>query len=408
VREAEASTPFEQYAWLRDESPVHLEADPAQYGLEVWVVSRYQDVREALADRRLSNDAEAYERAWSEAGVTPNRGTKDDEDVARRPKRNLLTVGHDEHARLRYLVSKEFSPRKTELLRPFTQRVADELLDELASRDTIDIQRDFANPLSIRVACELLGLPFEEIRRFAIPQHNAEDRYELRRYLFEHVRRVRPTVEPEEPQGSQPDVIRSLIAARDDHGVGLTDQEVLDMVEILLIAGEAPEAVIGNGMFVLLQHPAVFESVRARPDLVPAAAEEILRYEGGDDPYRYRIALEDVVIGAVHISAGSIVKLIIASANRDPREFEEPDRLRLDREPNPHIAFGRGVHVCLGAPLARVVCQVAISTLVRRFPTMSLAAGPDEARWETHGIESRQLSRSAVPVRLTPDRRRAT
>jgi cytochrome P450 len=158
------------------------------------------------------------------------------------------------------------------------------------------------------------------------------------------------------------------------------------MLELLLLAGEAPVPVIGNGVCALLHQPDVLAHLRDHPTEIAAVVEELLRFEGGDDHVRYRIATEDVTLDEVSIPRGSIVKLILASANRDERAFPEPDRLRLDRRPNRHVAFGRGLHICLGAPLARLECQVAIQTLVGRtrtsaWPVLPTTPGGSRGGW---------------------------
>jgi 6-deoxyerythronolide B hydroxylase len=390
---------------LRDEPAIHRALD-RNVDAEVWVAARYQEVRAALADRRLSTQLRGpFEKAMQaidDAAHALFDVDRDlDDDLARRPRRHMLKTGVAEHDRLRALVSSRFSPRRVEMTRVRVQQVADQLLDVLAPRDVIDIQMDYAHPLSLTVICDLLGLPVAEIGHFTIPPETWQEQYELRRYVLDHIQRMRPTVDLADPDVDEANLSRWLMVAQDDQGRRLNDWELLDMLDLLLVAGTAPMSLIGNGVFALLDQPDALVLLRDQPDLVPAAVEEILRFEGGDDHVRYRVALEDVVIGGVTIPKGDIVKLILASANRDSRAFDEPDRLRLTREPNRHIAFGRGIHVCLGAPLARLESQIAIESLLRRFPNLALVGSPEEVRWESHGIDGRQWQRAAVPVRLS-------
>jgi cytochrome P450 len=399
--DVEDADPFVAYAELRDRGPMTRRRDPD--GMEVWVVARYEGVRAALADPRLSTDARDVEAALGRPrrrvdGVEDE--PSDDRPIEERPKRNMLNTGVADHARLRGLVAEHFSPRRIALLRPFAQVTADRLVDGLRGRATMDVEEDFALPFALTVIAHLLGLPPADVLRLPIPTESRAAGTELRRYLQAAIDQARPTDATTRARGDGPSVLRALVDSQGDPAVELSDEELLGMLELFLLAGEAPVPVIGNGVYALLHQPDVLERLRDRPTEIAAVVEELLRFEGGDDHVRYRIATEDVTIDDVSIPRGSIVKLILASANRDERAFPEPDRLRLDRRPNRHVAFGRGMHVCLGAPLARLECQVAIQTLVGRFPDLAVAGSPVDARWESRGVDGRQVRRAAIPVRL--------
>ncbi|MGI5221085.1 cytochrome P450 [Nocardia sp. CA-290969] len=363
------------YAKLRREEPVSRVELP--YGGQGWLVTRYDDVRTVLADPRFSRAA-----------------TVDREDVPRatpaptRPD-SLLSMDPPEHSRLRKLVAKAFTGRRVAELRPRTRRIVDDKLTELERHGApADLVQGFALPLPVTVICEMLGVPPQDQHRFrdfsdAILSTTAYTREQietardsLETYLAEQValRRERPT----------DDLLGALVAARDDED-RLSERELVNLGVGILIAGHETTAnQIANFTYVLLTQREYWDQLRADPELIPGAVEELLRHTqlgaGGGQP---RIATEDVVLSGVTVRAGDAVFVHTQAANRDESVFDDPETLDLTRRHNPHVAFGYGAHHCLGAQLARVELQVALEALVERFPGLRLAVPVEEIPWKS-------------------------
>ncbi len=300
----------------------------------------------------------------------------------------MLFVDPPRHTRLRNLVSKGFTPRRVQHLRPRVEAIVTELVDQAEDRGCMDLMADLAVPLPIIVIAELLGVPVEDRDRLKVWSDNAallldgtlrDDHLavavpnflELIDYL-KHVIEARR----KEPQD---DLISALVAAQDADD-SLDDYEVLATCALILGAGhETTTNLIGNGMWALLRDPEAFRRLASEPGLLPSAVEELLRF---DSPVQVtsRVPLEDVEIQGVVIPKGDEVNTLIGSANRDPAQFPDPDRLVLDRPENRHLAFGHGPHFCLGAPLARLEGEIAFGALARRFPEMRLERDPPPRR----------------------------
>ncbi|WP_433760081.1 cytochrome P450 [Nocardia sp. CA-135398] len=363
------------YARLRREEPISRVRLP--YGGEGWLVTRYQDVKQVLADPRFSR-AVAVERE-DIPRTTP--------EPARR--NSLLSMDPPEHTRLRKLVVKAFTGRRVQALRPRAEQIVDERLDEIERcGPPADLVQLLALPLPVTVICEMLGVPPQDQHRFrefsdtvlSTTAHTREQistaRAGLEAYLAELVAQRR-----EEPTD---DLLGALVAARDDED-RLSEAELVNLGIGLLIAGHETTAnQIANFCYVLLTEPDRWELLCGRPELVPSAVEELLRYvqlgSGGSFP---RIATEDLELGGVEIRSGESVFVNTQAANRDETVFDDPEYLDLTRERNPHMAFGHGAHHCLGAQLARVELRVALGSLLRRFPTLHLAVPVDEVPWKT-------------------------
>jgi len=373
--------PHPAYARLREEKPVQRVRNPN--GLEYWLVTRYDEARAALADRRLSKDPRRAWDALRAAGVVsgePGEATFD-----------LHTTDPPDHTRLRALVGRAFTPGRVAGLRERTKHVADGLLDAIDERMTADLIEDFAYPLSLTVIAELLGVPSIDHGRFRAwtiaamtppfvtdtPMSKKEGGRLLRQYVTDLVARKRA----EARAGAQDDLLTALLAARED-GDQLTEAELVALTHQLLFAGHEPTTnLIGNGMAALLRHPDQLAVLRERPELLPGAIEELLRYDGPTARSSPSYAVEDLSIGDTVVPAGSIVIVGIAAANRDPRRFAQADQLEITRGDDRHLAFGHGLHRCLGAPLARMEGSVAIGALLRRFPNVRLACAPEELSW---------------------------
>jgi cytochrome P450 len=394
--------PYPYYAELRRRGPVHrVKLD----GLEVWLVVRYGEAFAALADRRLSKDPRPAREALRQAGVV----VEQERSVGFGP--NMLMSDPPDHTRLRKLVLTAFTPRRVERLRPRIQEIADCLLDAVAPRGRADLIDDLAFPLPVTVICELLGVPVGDRHDFrawtsamlmslGTPEARsvrAEGIRALRGYFTELVAERRPRVRGDLPSEEQPDLVAALIAAN-DHGGRLDEEELIGMLILLLVAGhETTVNLIGNGMLALLRHPDQLALLRGCPGLLGPAVEEVLRYDGPAQRAPRRGATAGGGIGDVTIPAGSVVVVVIGSADRDADRFEDPETFDIRRAENPHIAFGHGIHFCLGAPLARVEGEIAIGTLLARFPDLTLDAEADRLPW--HGGFLRGLT--SLPVRFT-------
>jgi cytochrome P450 len=370
--------PHPVYAGIREAGAVRPLRNPN--GLEYWLITRYDEARVAFADGRLSKDPRRAWAALRSAGVVsgePGDATFD-----------LHTTDPPDHTRLRALVGKEFTPGRVAELRARTEQIADGLLDAIAERRTADLIEDYAYPLSLTVIAELLGVPSIDHDRFRLwtmaamtppfvtdgPLSKEEGGRRLRQYVTELVADKR--------RRAGDDLLSALIAAREEDGARLSEPELVALTQQLLFAGHEPTTnLIGNGMAALLHHPDQLAALRARPELLPGAIEELLRYDGPTARSSPSYAMEELTIGDTVIPAGSIVVIGIAAANRDPRRFAEPNRLDIARPDDRHLAFGHGIHRCLGAALARMEGQVAIGALVRRFPDLTLTCDPDELSW---------------------------
>lgn len=361
--------PHATYTELRRDAPVRSVVTPD--GLRVWVVSRYDDVREVLTDPRLSKDAEAVGELFRRNG-DPGRAPR---PVDRKTAGHMLNSDPPAHTRLRTLVSKAFTPGRVAALRPRVEALSATLLDGLAGREEIDLVADYAFPLSITVMCDLLGLPEGDRKPFGLwtrdynstgaPELVSAAAKQITEYLTDLIETKRGSLGD--------DLVSALIEAR-DAGDRLSPEELVAMVFLLLSAGhETTVSLLANGVRALLTHPAELARLRADPSLLPTAVEELLRYDGPVNLATYRRTTEPVTIAGVGIPAGELVLAAVTSANRDPSRFTDPDRLDLARTPGRHLSFGAGLHYCLGAPLARQEADVAFRDLLRRYDRVEAA-----------------------------------
>jgi cytochrome P450 len=385
------ANPYPFYARLRAEEPVYRVTLPDKR--EAWLVTRYDDVVAVLKDERIGKDRfktpeQAAKQPWIPRMFMPLT-------------RNMLDRDPPDHTRLRALVQKAFTPRLVEAMRDRAQALTDESLNAVEDKGRMDLIRDYALPLPTTINLQMLGVPVEDRHKLhrwssallssdmskwglltAIPNVAAFLRY-IRKLI--KTRRANPG-----------DDLTSALTRAEEAGDQLNEDELLAMIFLLLIAGhETTVNLIGNGALALLEHPDQMEKLRRDPALIKPAVEELLRYEGPLETATERFAREDVTIAGVTIPRGALVFAALASANRDERQFENPDRLDITRENNKHLAFGLGVHFCLGAPLARLEGQIAINTLLRRCRDLRLAVPRDALRWR-RGLVLRGLE--ALPV----------
>ena len=380
--------PWGFFARLRESRPVHRVRMPG-YG-HAWVVTRYADVRAALADPRLARDTNRW----------PG-GARSRPSETRGVAAHMLHADPPDHTRLRRPVQKVFTPRRIAQLRPRTVQIAASLADEMAAGGEVtDLLTAYARPLPVTVLCELLGIPETDRPRISatVLRYDAagempgvED--DLAAYFTEliAVRRAEPG----------DDLLSALILASDapDQATDrLTLTELVSTAFLLVMAGfDTTVNLIAAGTLALLTHPPELARLRANRSLLPAAVEELLRFTSPVNHANDRFTTEEVAIGGTVIPAGEWVFIALPSANRDPARFPDPDRLDFGHDTSGHVAFGHGLHYCLGAPLARMETAVALSTLLDRFPGLSLAAAPETLRWRPvslmNGLES-------LPVRL--------
>ncbi|WP_113699096.1 cytochrome P450 family protein [Nonomuraea lactucae] len=365
-----AADPYAGYAALREKGPVHPIDFPP--GAEAFVVVDHEHARSALNDPRLSKDP--AHSAVPVQGEMFFGGT-------------LLGIDPPDHTRLRGLVAKAFTARRVEALRPRVMEIADGLLDRIAERGEADLIASYAFPLPITVICELLGVPaadrddFRAWTAVLIAYDPSPDMRERRRATARAFNDYLRGVFAERRENPSDDLISGLLAARDDDAL-LSDGELLNIISLLLIAGhETTVNLIGNGVLALLRAPGQLRLLRDRPELLPAAVEEMLRYDAPVGRATQRIALEKLEMGGVVIPKGAWVHILLGAAHRDPRAFDDPDALDITRSDNRHLAFGHGIHFCLGAPLARMEGEIAIGALLSRFPGLRLACAPGDLDW---------------------------
>ncbi|GHE43449.1 cytochrome P450 family protein [Streptomyces vinaceus] len=386
--------PFPLYRQLREDGPVRRVVIAG--ALEAWLVTRYEDGLAALSDTRLSSDVRD---AADTRLLEQLPGTERESMLG-----NMLRSDPPDHTRLRRLVSKAFTARRVAEMRPRVQEVTDRLLDAVVADGRADLVADFALPLPVTVISELLGVPVDERHEFqrwtdrmlmrgAEPPDPAvvnEAWRHMRAYVTELIGAKR--AEPGE------DLLSALITARDEEQ-RLSEDELVAMVFLLLAAGYVTTVnLISGGIAMLLAHPDQLDLLRSDPALLPGAVEEFLRYDGPVSPGIARFAREDVEIAGVRIPRGATVLIGSAVADRDPDRFADPDRLDITRADNAHLAFGHGIHYCLGAPLARLEGQIAIGTALRRLPGLALAVEPARIPWRPGGLRGPL----ALPVTFTP------
>ncbi|MDA5144943.1 cytochrome P450 [Streptomyces sp. AD681] len=402
-----ASDPYPAYAWLREHAPVHRTRLPS--GVEAWLVTRYADAKQALADPRLSKNPAHHDEPAHAKGKTGIPGERKAELMT-----HLLNIDPPDHTRLRRLVSKAFTPRRVAEFAPRVQELADGLIDRFADTGSADLIHEFAFPLPIYAICDLLGVPREDqddfrdwagmmIRHQGGPRGGvARSVKKMRGYLADLIHRKRAALPPEPAPGE--DLISGLIRAS-DHGEHLTENEAAAMAFILLFAGfETTVNLVGNGLYALLTHPEQRERLQTslaagERGLLETGVEELLRYDGPVELATWRFATRQLTIGGQDVAAGDPVLVVLAAADRDPERFTDPDTLDLARRDSQHLGYGHGIHYCLGAPLARLEGQTALATLLTRLPDLRLAADPAELRWRG-GLIMRGLR--TLPVSFTP------
>ena len=358
--------PYPAYRQLRDRDPVHRGILTRQI-----VVSRFADVDRILRDHRnYSNDLQSTSSSYGSLGTR------------KKLKPSMLALDPPDHTRLRRLVNRAFTPRSVAKMEEYIRATAHALLDAVDGSDEFDLMTAFAVPLPTIVIARMIGVPERDLDRFKVwsdqlaralePLLSKEEQEEVVRTDRKLAEYFTGVIEERRRQ-PRDDLVSRLVEAEDE-GDKLTAGETIVMLRLLLVAGnETTTNLIGNGVRALLRNPGQLALLRERPELVPAAVEELLRY---DSPVQLdmRIARGDLEIGGRKVRKGSMIALLIGSANHDPERFEHPGRLDITRSDKGNISFGRGIHHCLGAPLARLEGRIALEVLLERFGTMGFGA----------------------------------
>lgn len=405
------ANPYPFYEKLRNEDPVHWDEE-----LGLWVLTRYADIESLYTDERFSR-AQGLMRGFERL---PESEREIAAPVYHSFSKTVFYADPPYHTHLRGLMNHAFTPRRVEHLRPYIQKIVDELLDTMQADSKKDVIHQLAYPLPVMVIAELLGLPQSDRAQFkkwsddlfailgtvrpkstALLERAAQSLDELTDYIraLSHERRADPRDDlltallsvaeddreacPHPHASASPHATGELTRHRESFST-LTGEELVSNINILLSTGhETTTHLIGNGLLALLQNPEQLKKLRDQPTLIVPAIEEMLRY---DNPVQitYRSALQDANFKGKLIRKGDLVNTILGSANRDPERFSEPDRFNITRNEGRHLSFGLGIHFCIGAPLVRLEAEVIFETILRRFPNISLAT--ENLEWQEHPI----------------------
>ena len=379
--------PYPTYDRLRETDPVCRVR--IGHGKFAWLVTRYDDVLAAIKDTRFTKNQQCLlsaKQPWVPAVLRPLA-------------KNMLDSDPPDHTRLRALVQKAFTPSMIESLRRRIEELTDQLIDRALRKNKFDLIAEYALPLPTTIIAELVGVPAEDRQRFhrwsakvvsLSPQAGPEMLFSMPaalaflKYVQQQIR-IRRT-------GPGLDLLSALIAV-EEAGAKLSEDELVAMIFLLLIAGhETTVNLIGNGTLALLENPLQLSKLLSNHGMLKSAVEEMLRYYSPVELATERWAREDILIAGTLIRKGELVFLGLSSANRDPAQFPEPHTFNVDRSPNRHLAFGHGIHFCLGAPLARLEAEIAFTTLFRRVPRLVMAISRDSLRWR-NGFLLRGLKR---------------
>jgi hypothetical protein len=369
--------PYPTYARLHEEGPLHYVEVANKWA--VWSVFGYAECSAMAKDARLS-----AKRARQMLLPLPLSKQAEFSELARMLSQWLIFMDPPEHSRLRKLLNKGFSPAALEALRPQVQAIVEQMLNAYAPGREIDLLREFANPMPVRIILEMLGIPHDMRDEFAEwsraiaafrgnPNRTVEEARAAQDALVQLTEYFRNTV-ADRRRKKGTDLI-SLLIDIEEEGEALTEEELYAQCIALLFAGhETTRNLIGNGMYTLLRHPEQTAEFRDTPEMTRSTVEELLRFES---PVQFtaRVLKEDIEVCGQEIKKGWTVLCMLGAANRDPKQFRDPDHLNLKRLNNQHLAFSAGIHACIGAQLARLEGQIAIRALAQRYPKMQLA-GP--------------------------------
>ncbi len=384
--------PYPAYDQMRSSSPVFHVAP-----FDLWMIFDFEGVKRALVDHGAFS---------SDLSHVPGQGN---------PGEWFIFFDPPRHTKLRALISKAFTPRVVANLEPRIRELSRQLLDEVIERGEMDLAADFAVPLPMLVIAEMLGVPVADWPRYKrwsdvilkIANTISRDEEAARtmdeyRAVTAEMRAVLPDLIAQRRAARQEDLLTRLVEAEVD-GERLTQEEVLGFVQLLLVGGQETTAnLINNAVLCFLENPDQLARLQSAPDLLPSVIEEVLRYRS---PVQWmpRATRRDVEMHGRVIPAGKVVLPMIGSANRDPKQFEGAGRFDIARDPNPHIAFGHGIHACLGAPLARLEARIALADFLERVQGFELASDEPWEPRKAFGVHGP----SRLPIRFTPGRRAA-
>ena len=373
--------PYPFYAQLREHAPAY--PGPKIRGQQAWLVTRYDDVARVLKDETFAKDTR---NAW-----TPKQLKKAPwlPPMFRPLQNNLLSLDPPDHTRLRALVHKAFAPRMVERMRAETHTLAHELVDKIkAEGGTVDLLERFALPLPITIIGRILGVPEKDNAKFHrwtsafVSLGSGRHVFLKVPAVLQFIRYLRNLIR-QRADVPQDDLISALVLAREQDDA-LTEDEVLAMTFLLLSAGhETTVNLIASGTLALLEHPDEWRRLQAEPSLLKSGVEELLRFVTPAEMSTERFARADTEVAGTVIPKGALVLGVIASANRDPRRFENPETVDVAREDNKHLAFGQGIHYCVGAPLSRLEGVVAFTALAERLPDLRLGVAPEKLEWRS-------------------------
>ncbi|WP_214482193.1 cytochrome P450 [Bacillus sp. SM2101] len=373
--------PYPTLSYFREHDPIH--EFMFKYGkreVRSWLVTRYDDILTLFKDERITKN---IQNLMSKEEIKQKSKIKEIDYIIN----NMLSKDPPDHTRLRSLVHKVFTPRMIERLRTRIEDISENLLDNLELNSDVELMEDYAVPLPIIIISEMMGIPVEDRNKFrkwsnAITDvsNGTEEIEKLNSSIQEFVNYLEKIIE-ERKKSPKDDVISGLVMAKEE-GEKLSKNELLSMLFLLIVAGhETTVNLIGNGMLALLQNPEQLAKLREHPENMKTAIEELLRYTNPVELATSRYALEDFIFQGKEIKKGDMIFLGLAAANRDPKYFNDPEKLDITRKENKHLAFGHGIHFCLGAPLARLEANIAINALINRFPNIKLNVSEEDIQW---------------------------
>ncbi|MFL6095803.1 MAG: cytochrome P450, partial [Blastococcus sp.] len=391
----------------REQGPVHEVV--WAHGAKVWLVTQYDAVRALTNDPRVSKDGRRMSELFAyHSGATTELAEQTSEEAEEATgwddelTAHMLNSDPPRHTRLRALVGKAFTLQRVERLRPRVEQVVDELLDRIEGRAQADLVSELAIRLPITIICELFGIPEEDREKFRLwsvklvgAGQDADEVAEASQSMVEYA----SALVDERRKDPRDDMVSELVRATED-GDRLTQGELVSMIFVLVVAGHITTIYsIGNAASNLLTHPAELAKLRADLSLMPRAVDELLRFDGPSGVGTFRFTKDEIQVGDAVIPAGQLLALSWHSANRDDARFPDADRLDITRKPTGSLAFGFGLHHCIGIPLAKMQIETALARLITRFPDLRLAVAPDELEREPGALLRGLVS---LPVLLTP------
>ncbi|MEK4031220.1 cytochrome P450 [Pseudobacillus sp. FSL P4-0506] len=380
--------PFPIFAQLRDMgSVIPIPFPMGDADSQVWMVTRMEEAMKVFKDHaRFTVDRRnIVDNSNIQQSLT---GSEEQTDSSLFLANSLNAIDEPDHRRLRILVSKAFTPKYMESLRPRVQHIADELLDQVQEKGEMDLVKDYAYPLPINLISDMIGVPKEDRSKIHEWSEGISNGLGLGRLEPEVAGNLQAfgdyirQLVADKRKSPNDDLINQLIAIEEE-GDRLNEDELISMVQLLIFAGhETTSNLISTGALLLLDHPNQLEMLKADRSLVPSAVEELLRFNGPSTITGPRFALEDTELGGQQIKKGDVLLLLVKSANRDELQFTQPEELDITRKIKRHLAFGHGIHMCLGAPLARVEGDIAFTTLLRRMPNLHLSIPREKVSWQ--------------------------